>query len=105
MSLYTPTTISTTVGNIYASTGNTVVTWVSLCNYSASNVNANVYVVPSGGSAGNTNIVVSNVVIGAYTTFQLYTGNEKLIFANGDTIQANVSANTAISSTVSYTSA
>jgi hypothetical protein len=105
MSLYTPTSISTTVGNIYASTGNTVVTWVSLCNYSASNVSANVYVVPSGGSAGNTNIVVANVLIGAHDTFQLYAGNEKLIFANGDTIQANSSANTSISTTVSYTSA
>jgi hypothetical protein len=105
MSLYTPTTISTTTGNIYISTGNTVVTWVSLCNYSSSNVNANVFVVPSGGSPTTTNIVAANVDIGPGDTFQLYAGNEKLVFANGDTIQANVSANTSLSTTVSYTSA
>jgi hypothetical protein len=105
MSLYTPTTISTTTGNVYVSSGNTVVTWVSLCNYSAANVTANVFVVPSSGTPTTTNIVVANVVIGAYDTFQLYAGNEKLVFASGDTIRANCSANTSISTTVSYTSA
>jgi hypothetical protein len=105
MSLYTPTLLTTAGNTVYLSTGNTVVTWVSLCNYSSSNVNANVFVVPSGGTPTATNIVAANVEIGAGDTFQLYMGNEKLVLGNGDTIQANVAANTAISTTVSYTSA
>lgn len=105
MSLYSPTTIATTGNTIYLSTGNTVITWVSLCNYSSSNVYANVFAVPNGASPTTTNIVVANVEIGAYDTFQLYMGNEKLVFSNGDSVQANVSANSAVSATVSYTSA
>ena len=105
MSLYTPTLLTTSGNTVYLSTGNTVVTWVSLCNYSSSNVNANVFVVPNGGTPTTTNIIAANVEIGAGDTFQLYMGNEKLVLSNGDTIQANVASNTAISTTVSYTSA
>lgn len=105
MSLYTPSTLSTTVGNIYVSSGSTVITWLSLMNYSVSNVTANIYAVPSAGSPTTVNQIVSNVEIGAGDTFQIYAGNEKLILGSGDTIQANCSANTSISTTISYTSA
>ena len=96
--------VTTSVANAYVSSGNTAVTFLSLANYSASNVSANVYVVPSGDSVGNLNIVVANIQITTQDTYQFYAGNEKLIMANGDSIQVNAGANNAIATVVSYTS-
>ena len=100
----TTANVTTSTANAYSSSGNTAVTFLSLANYSASNVTANVYVVPSGDSVGNLNIVVANLQITTSDTYQFYAGNEKLIMANGDTIQINASANNAIAAVVSYTS-
>ena len=86
------------------SSGNTAVTFLSLANYSASNVTANVYVVPSGDAVGNLNIVVANIQITTQDTYQFYAGNEKLIMANGDSIQVSASANNALAAVTSYTS-
>lgn len=96
--------VTTSTANAYVSTGNTAVTFLSLANYSASNVNANVYVVPSGDAVGNLNIVVANIQITTQDTYQFYAGNEKLILANGDSIQVNAGANNSIAAVVSYTS-
>ena len=94
----------TTAGNVvYPSIGNTAVTYFALCNYSASNVTANVYVVPSGDTAGNTNALVKNLVIQGNDTYFLYIAAEKLILGNGDSLQASANANT-VTSTTSYTS-
>jgi hypothetical protein len=94
----------TSAGNIiYPSVGNTAVTYLALCNYSASNVTANVYVVPNGQTIANSNILVSSLNITGNDTYFLYIAAEKIILANGDSIQAQVSANT-VTSTVSYTS-
>jgi hypothetical protein len=93
----------TTLGNVvYASTGNTAITYLALCNYSASNVTANIYVIPNGQTPANSNMLVSSLNIQANDTYFLYTAAEKLILGNGDSVQANVSANT-VTSTVSYT--
>lgn len=105
MALYTPSTLSTATGNIFVSSGNTVITWLSLFNYSVSNVTANIFAVPSSGSPTTVNQIVGNVEIGAGDTYQLYMGNEKLILGSGDTVQADCSANTSVTTTVSYTSA
>jgi len=96
--------VTTATANVYISSGNTAVTYLSLCNYSASNVTANVFIVPSGDSAGNLNLSVSNVLITTGDTFQFYAGNEKLILANSDTIQVSAGANNAVAAVVSYTS-
>jgi len=93
----------TTLGNIvYASTGNTAITYLALCNYSASNVTANIFVVPNGQTVANSNMLVSSLNIQAKDTYFLYIAAEKLILGNGDSVQANVSANT-VTSTTSYT--
>jgi hypothetical protein len=97
--------VTTATANVYASTGNTVVTFLSLCNYTASNVQANVFVVPSGGSVGNLTAVIANIEIAAQDTYQFYVGNEKLILSNNDSIQVNASANNSIAVLTSYTSA
>ena len=97
--------VTSSAANVYASTGNTVVTFLSLCNYTSSNVQANVWVVPSGGSVGNLTAVIANIEIAAQDTYQFYVGNEKLILGNNDSIQANASANNSIAAIVSYTTA
>lgn len=93
----------TTLGNVvYASTGNTAITYLALCNYGASNVTANVYVIPSGQTPANSNMLISSLNIQANDTFFLYTAAEKIILGNGDSVQATVTANT-VTSTTSYT--
>ena len=96
----------TTAGNVvYTSSGNTVVTFLSICNYDLTTpVTANVYVVPSGQSVGNSYVTLSNLVIANVDTYQYYAGNEKLILGNGDFIHVDCSANT-VTAITSYTSA
>ena len=95
--------VTTAASNVYVSTGATAITFMSLCNYTAGNVTANVYVVPSGGSAGNANIILASIELTSLDTYQLYAGGEKLLLANGDSIQTNANANNAITTVVSYT--
>jgi hypothetical protein len=95
--------VTTSAASVYTSVGNTAITFLSLCNYSAGNVAANVFVVPSGNSAGNTNIIINNINITVGDTYQLYAGAEKLLLNNGDSVQVNASANTAITTVTSYT--
>ena len=105
----TTASLSTAVSNVYVSTGNTAITFMSFCNYSAGNVLANVYVVPSGLSAGNSNIILTGIELaaagnGTGDTYQLYVGNEKLLLDNGGAIYAVANANS-LSAVTSYTSA
>ena len=94
----------TTLGNVvYASTGNTAITYLALCNYGGSNISANVYVVPSGQTPANSNMLISSLNIQANDTYFLYIAAEKIILGNGDSVQATVTANT-VTSTTSYTS-
>jgi hypothetical protein len=94
----------TTTGNIvYTSSGNTAVTFLSLCNYGAGNLTANLYVVPSGGSVGNGTISLASLQLISLDTYQIYSGGEKLLLENGDTITVNASSNT-VTAVVSYTS-
>ena len=97
----TTANITTAVGNIYTSSGNTVMSVAYFCNYSSSPAQITVHLVPSGGSANVLNRIYSNVSITAGDTLVVET--EKIIFSSGDTLQANASANSAITATVSYT--
>jgi len=96
--------VTTTIANVFVSSGDTAVTFLSLANYSASNVSANVYVVPSGNTVGNLNAVVANIQITTEDTYQFYVGNEKLVLSNGDSIQVNAGADNSIAAVVSFTS-
>jgi hypothetical protein len=100
----TTANVTTTGGNIYTSSGNTVVTWLSLCNTTAGNITANVHVLASGASANAMNTIISNVLITVGDTYQIYTGNEKLLLDNAGAIYAIASANS-ISAVTSYISA
>ena len=93
--------VSTSTANIYASSSSTAITWLSLTNSSGSNVLANVWAVPSGGSANTTNIILANILITGGDTYQLYQAGEKLLLDNNDSVQANCSAS--LAAVVSYT--
>ena len=95
--------VTTLTDSVYTSTGSSAITFMSLCNYSGANVTANVHVVPDGGVPSNVNLVLSNLEITAADTYQLYSGGEKLLFADGDSIQVQVSANNAVTVVVSST--
>jgi hypothetical protein len=98
------TTNVTTVGNVvYTSSGNTAVTFLSLCNYGAGNLTANLYIVPSGGSVGNGTISLASLQLISLDTYQIYSGGEKLLLENGDAITVDASSNT-VTAVVSYTS-
>lgn len=99
----------TTTGNVvYTSTGNTAVTFLSICNYGPSDVVANIHVVPNGGTASNVNLIITQLELvasgnGTGDTYQLYSGGEKLLLGNGDFIQIDANANT-VSAVTSYIS-
>jgi hypothetical protein len=102
--------ISTAGTTVYTSLGNSAVTFMSICNYSASSVTANVYIVPSGGTAGNTNISLAglhlaagNAGTGGGDTYQLYSGAEKLLLGNNDHIVVDANTNGALTVITSYT--
>jgi len=94
--------VTSTAAAVYTSTGDTAVTFLSLCNYSAGNVTANVFVVPNGDTTGNLTAVLTEIEIAAKDTYQLYAGNEKLVLANGDSVQANANVDNAVTTITSY---
>lgn len=94
---------TTTAGAAYTSSGETAVTFMSLCNYSSSSITANVYVVPALGTVGNSTLVLQNLPLTPGDTYQLYAGAEKLLLGNGDTIQVVANVNTALNVVTSYT--
>ena len=60
------------------------------------------YLIATGGGTADGKIKIWNITVG--DTYQLYAGAEKLLLANGDSVQVNASANNAISTVTSYTS-
>ncbi len=95
--------VTSSAAAVYTSSGNTAITWLSICNYTAGNVLANVFVVPSGNSAGNLNCVLNSIEIAANDTYQLYAAGEKILLSNGDSVQVSANANNAVTTVCSYT--
>jgi hypothetical protein len=96
--------LTTSAANIYVSTGNTAITSLTLCNYSAGNVTANLFVVPAGNSASTSNQMWHNLPLVTGDTYQIYAAAEKILLGPGDTIQANCSNATAVTTITSFTS-
>ena len=95
--------VTSTASNVYVSNGNTAITWLSITNYSAGNITANLFLVPSGDTASNLNVVLANLEIAVGDTYQLYAAGEKILLSNGDSVQANANANSAVNTVTSYT--
>lgn len=93
------TAVTTTAASVYTSSGNSAITTIHLANYTNASVVANVYLVPSGGTASNATIIYPNQTITAYNTLIIY--QEKFIMSNGDAVYANCSAANSLTATVS----
>ena len=99
----TTSSITTTGNIVYTSSGNTAITWLSLNNWGPGNITANLYVVPNGGTASTSNQVYYGLLLQSGDTYQIYAANEKLILANGDSVQVTSTGNT-VTSVTSFTS-
>ena len=95
----TNTLLETTAANIFASSGNTVVSVAYFCNTDSVARTFNLYVVPAGFEANSNNIVYYNKSITSGDTYIV--DWEKLVLETGATIQANASAGNAIVATIS----
>ena len=101
------TALTSTAQSIFPSTGNNAITTMIFCNTSAfvpSTPAANtsllyVYAVPSGGTAGPSNIIVNGLPIPAGETVSF--DQEKIVLANGDFISAKTDSASNITATVS----
>ena len=97
------TAVSNSATTVYTSTNNTAITYMELTNVSGGALTVDIHVVPSGDGVTNTNIIAKTLSIATLDSYQLYTGGEKLLLANGDTIQITASAATGINAVVSFT--
>ena len=97
----TNASITTTVGNVFVSVGNTAITTAYLCNPTGSPITANLYLVPTGASLAANCQIYSNLSIASYDTYILEW--ERILLSDGDTLQANASAASGLVATVSYT--
>ena len=94
-----PTTSATIT---YTSVGDSAVTFMSLCNHSASPVIVDIHIVPNTLSATTDNIMISALEIVADDTYILYQGGEKLILENGDKIVVVATVGAVVSTVTSY---
>jgi hypothetical protein len=95
------TSLSSTPANIYASSGDTVVSTMYFCNYDNVARNLWLWVIPAPNTTADANALVYNSVqIASGDTFVV--DMEKLVLSNGDQIKANIDANTKVTATVSY---
>lgn len=95
--------VTNSATTVYTSTNNTAITYLALTNATASAVAVDIHIVPSGDSVGNINLVASALDIAATDTYQLYSGGEKLLLANGDIVSITANVATGINAVTSYT--
>jgi len=95
------TTLTTSIANVYVSSGNSVISVMYFCNTDITAKNINVYAVPASASTVDSTVqIYKDVQIAGGDTFVV--DMEKLVLGNGDTIQASASANSAVTATASY---
>ena len=99
----TTAAIGNTVSNAYVSGGNTAITWLAINNSTANTVTANVYAVPAGNSANTQNLILTNLEMTGYETYQLYNAAEKLLLSNGDSVQIVANTSGILNAVISYT--
>ena len=97
------TAVSNSLTTVYTSTNNTAITYLNLTNSSGGALTVDIHVIPSGGTAGTTNLVAKTLSINATDSYQLYSGGEKLLLANGDFVQVVASSATGINAVTSFT--
>jgi hypothetical protein len=95
-----PVAVTTSVQTIYTAPANSSniqngfataeLKGLTITNTTSSAINVNIYIVPSGGTAGTGNAWAYNVPVGAYDTKPVHGLQE--VLAAGDTIQVSASA-------------
>ena len=85
--------------SIYTSAGASAITTIHLCNTTGATVTANIYMVPSGGTANANTAIYTNLSITGQNTYIVYA--EKFIMSNGDAILANCTLADSVTATVS----
>ena len=96
--------VTNSVSNAYVSGGNTAITSLVINNYTPNAISANLHAVPSGSSANTQNLILTNLLITGYQTYQLYGAAEKLLLGNNDSIQAVANSAGNLNIVTSYTS-
>ena len=95
-------TVGTSATTIFTSVGNTATTAMFFMNDNGSTRQLTVFIVKSGGTAGATNTITKAIDVTGGNTYVINT--EKLVLANGDTIQALASHTASIHATISSVS-
>lgn len=102
------TSLTSSAQSAFTSSGNNAITTIIICNTSTfvpatPTLNQSLlylYAVPNGGTANSTTIIVNGLPIPAGETVSL--DQEKLVLANGDTLQAKTDSLSNLTVTVSY---
>ena len=94
--------LGTSVTTIYTSSGDSATTCIFFCNTNGTAETIDVYAVPSGGTAGVLNQIIDTLTINSGDTYIM--NIEKLVLANGDSIQAVATTGSVVTATVSYVS-
>lgn len=95
--------VTNSVSNAYVSGGNTAITSMVINNFTSNTVTANLYAVPAGGSANTQNLILTNIEMTGFETYQLYVAAEKLLLGNNDSIQAVANSTGNLNIVTSYT--
>ena len=95
-------TVGTSATTIFTAVGNNATTAMFFMNDNGSTRQLTVFVVKSGGTAGSTNTITKAIDVTGGNTYVINT--EKIVLANGDTIQALASHASSIHATVSSVS-
>lgn len=98
----TQTAVGTSATTVFTSVNNMATTALFFMNNNGSARDLTIHVVKSGESAAATNVIIKAITVNGGDTYVVNT--EKLVLANGDTIQASATAATSIYATVSAVS-
>jgi|TARA_B100000809_G_C15108058_1_gene519486 hypothetical protein len=95
-------TLTTSIAAVYTSTNDSATTSIFFCNRNAAARTISIYLVPNSGTAGDTHLIVKDLSIDGLDTYIL--SAEKIVLANGDSIQAICSNATSVEVNISYVS-
>jgi hypothetical protein len=102
MALNTQLVNALTEVTVFLSSGESAVTYLSLCNFSASPVTLDVHLCPGAAAAGTGNIIISQLTIAADDSYVIYGAGEKIILSDGDAIKIIAGTASAVTAVTSY---
>lgn len=94
--------VAASAGNIYTSSGNTVISTMHFCNVDSADRTLDLYIVPSGQAIDATRQVYKTLTIPAADTYTIT--NERFVLGNGDAVAATASSADKIVATITYAS-